>query len=200
MRSYRKLAQRVINFEPRDWADVTADPRWHVDQMVVPLGTEKPGAPQADGLYDVAQRLLQTYEVADPAMVRAVYDPQARLDGRDMLLVGRLWFFRFPMGVRVGGVHDGLDVIDGAQVQRFGWHYRTLEGHLERGQMNYAVVKYLDDGRVEFRMSAYSQRGRILNPVMLIGFLLFVRWLQLRFYERAVQRMLTFTAARTEHT
>jgi uncharacterized protein (UPF0548 family) len=123
--------------------------------------------------------------------VRAVYDAAAPLEGRDMLLVGRFYGLRFPMGVRIGGVVDGSDELDGAPVHRFAWHYRTLDGHLERGQMDYEVVKYLEDGRVEFRMAAYSQRGPIRNPIVRAGFALFGRRTQLRFYARASQRMRT---------
>jgi len=198
-RSYRKLHTRAVNYEPISWAEASVDPQWHVDQRVVRLATETPGPPQPHGTYAIARQLLQTYEVADPAMVRAMYDASAPLEGRDMLLIGRLCGMRFPMGVRVSGVFDGLDVIYGEPVQRFAWHYRTLDGHLERGQMNYEVVKYLNDGRVEFRMAAYSQRGPITNPVTFVGFMLFGRALQLRFYAHAVKRMLHFTAARADN-
>lgn len=195
-RSYRKLHTRAINYEPITWTEASVDPQWHVDHQSVLLATEKPGPPQPQGPYAIARQMLQNYEVADPLMVRAMYDASAPLEGRDMLLVGRLCGMRFPMGVRVGDVFDGPDELDGEPVQRFSWHYRTLEGHLERGQMNYEVVKYLNDGRVEFRMAAYSQRGPITNPVTFLGFMLFGRALQLRFYTRAVERMLHVTAAR----
>ena len=134
--------------------------------------------------------------MADPALVRAVYDAAAPLDGRDMLLVGRFLGLRFPMGVRVGGVVEGPDAVEGAPVHRFAWHYRTLEGHLERGQMDYEVVKELDSGRVRFRILAYSQRGPIGNPVVRAGFALFGRPTQTRFYARALQRMRALTAER----
>ncbi len=199
-RTHKKLATRAVNFVPMSWDEAAQEPHWHIDQKVVLLPSEEPGPPLPDGPYARARKLLETYEVADPSMVRAVYDPTAPLDGRDMLLVGRLCGLRFPMGVRIGGVHDGPDVLDGWPVHRFGWHYRTLEGHLERGQMNYEVVKYLTDGRVEFRMAAYSQRGVISNPVTLLGFLMFGRWLQLRFYRRAAARMATLTAERITAT
>lgn len=113
-----------------------------------------------------------------------------------MLLVGRFAGLRFPMGVRVGGVVDGVDPEQGGRSHRFAWHYRTLEGHLERGQMDYEVVKDTDTGRVEFRMAAYSQRGRIDNPVVRAGFALFGRPTQLRFYARALERMRRFVAER----
>lgn len=194
-RSYRALSKRAVNYEPITWDEAAVDPRWHVDHQSVILATEKPGPPQPQGPYAIARQMLHNYEVADPLMVRALYDASRPLEGRDMLLVGRLWGMRFPMGVRVGGVFDGVDLLEGEPVERFSWYYRTLEGHIERGQMNYEVVKYLNDGRVEFRMAAYSRRGPIANPVTFLGFLMFGRALQLRFYTRAVERMTRLTAA-----
>ncbi|MFU8839246.1 MAG: DUF1990 family protein [Nitriliruptoraceae bacterium] len=195
-RAYGDLHGRAVNFTPVGWERAAADPAWRVDRQQTPLPSEAPGPPQPGGPFEVARALLRSYEVADPALVRAVYDAAAPLDGRDMLLVGRFYGLRFGMGVRVGGVIDGPDELDGAPVHRFSWHYRTLDGHLERGQMDYEVVKYLEDGRVEFRIAAYSQRGPIPNPVVRVGFGLFGRATQLRFYARAARRMQTLTAAR----
>ncbi|MEX2550037.1 MAG: DUF1990 family protein [Nitriliruptoraceae bacterium] len=189
-----------MNFEPIAWEEAVSDPRWQVDRRCIALPSEAPGPPQPGGPFAVACGLLESYEMADPALVRAVYDAAAPLDGRDMLLVGRFYGLRFPMGVRVGGVFDGPDEVDGAPVHRFVWHYRTLEGHLERGQMDYEVVKHLEDGRVEFRIAAYSQRGPIRNPIVRLGFAFFGRCTQLRFYARASERMRTLTAQAADRT
>jgi uncharacterized protein (UPF0548 family) len=196
LRAYDDLHTREVNFEPVGWERAAADPAWHADRHHTPLPGEAPGEPQPGGPFEIARDLLHSYEVADPTLVRAVYDAASPLEGRDLLLVGRFYGLRFPMGVRIGGVVDGVDELDGAPVHRFAWHYRTLDGHLERGQMDYEVVKYLEDGRVEFRMAAYSQRGPIRNPIVRAGFALFGRRTQLRFYARASQRMRTLTAAR----
>ena len=194
--AYERLGALEVNFTPMRWEEAAAAPTWRADRRRIDLPSEPPGPPVAGGPYNVARMLLWTYEVADPALVRAVYDASAPLEGRDMLLVGRFAGLRFPMGVRVGGVVDGVDPQDGDRVHRFAWHYRTLEGHLERGQMEYEVVKDAASGRVEFRMAAYSQRGRIDNPVVRAGFALFGRPTQLRFYARALQRMRRLTAER----
>lgn len=196
VRVFDDLHDREVNFQPVGWDHVVADPAWRVDRQHTDLPTEIPGPPQPGGPFEVARGLLLRYEVADPALVRAVYDAKTPFEGRDMLLVGRFFGLHFPMGVRVGGVVDGPDEVGGVPVHRFAWHYRTLEGHLERGQMDYEVVKYLEDGRVEFRIAAYSQRGSIRNPIVRAGFTLFGRRTQLRFYDRASQRMRTLTAAR----
>ena len=193
---FERLARLEVNFTPMSWEQADEDPSWRADRRRVDLPSEPPGPPLAGGPFAVARALLWTYEVADPALVRAVYDAAAPLDGRDMLLVGRFAGLRFPMGVRVGGVVDGPGVEDGAAVHRFAWHYRTLQGHLERGQMDYEVVKELASGRVSFRMAAYSQRGEITNPVVRAGFAVFGRPTQLRFYARALERMRRLTAER----
>jgi uncharacterized protein (UPF0548 family) len=196
VRAFSDLHTRRVNFDPVGWEHALSDPAWRVDRHRTQLPAEAPGPPQPGGPFEVARQLLRSYEVADPALVRAVYDAAAPFDGRDMLLVGRFYGLRFPMGVRIGGVIDGPAEVDGAPIHRFAWHYRTLDGHLERGQMDYEVVKYLEDGRVEFRMAAYSQRAAIRNQIVRVGFALFGRRTQLRFYARAAERMRTLTAAR----
>ena len=64
----------------------------------------------------------------------------------------------------------------------WGWCYRTLRGHLERGQMDYEVRKWLDTGAVEFRIAAISHRARVGNPLVRLGFRLLGRREQLKFY------------------
>jgi uncharacterized protein (UPF0548 family) len=196
VRRYDDLHTRGVNFVPVGWERAVADPAWQVDRHHTQLLPEPPGPPRSGGPFEVARDLLRDYRVADPALVRAVYDAAAPLEGRDMLLVGHFLGLRFPMGVRVGGVVDGPDELDGSPVHRFAWYYRTLDGHLERGQMDYEVVKHLEDGRVEFRIAAYSQRGPIPNPFVRAGFALFGRRTQVRFYARACQRMRELTARR----
>ncbi len=75
----------------------------------------------------------------------------------------------------------------------FGWSYRTLEGHVEQGQMDWEVRKWVDTGAVDFHVRAVSRPAAIANPIIRIGF-----WF-LRRHERAVflnstdRRMLTLT-------
>lgn len=119
--------------------------------------------------------LLWAQTAADPALVRAVGDEHAPIDGLDLLLVGRYFGLRFPMGVRIGRVGDGC------------------------GTMDDEVATYLDDGRVEFRIAASSQPAT--NPIVRAGLLLFGRPTQLRVSARALQRRQTLTAAKlTEST
>jgi hypothetical protein len=106
-----------------------------------------------------------------------------------MLLELRFYGLRFHVGVRVGGTRDETAAIDGRQVRIWGWNYRTLQGHLEMGQMDYEVWKWLDDGAVEFRIHAVSRAAAIRNPIIRLGFRLVGRREQLRFARHACRRM-----------
>lgn len=197
LRQLPALAARQVNFAPLTFDEAAAAPDWQVDHRRCPLPAERPGAPHEGGSFLEARDLLITYGFADPRRVRAIYDPATPFRGRDMLLVGRFLFLRFPMGVRVGGVVEGPATLDGRPVHHFRWHYRTLDGHLERGEMAYELVKWTDTGEVEFRIAAYSQRGPIRNPVVRLGFAVFARRTQLRFYDGVMARMQHLTRQRT---
>ena len=45
------------------------------------------------------------------------------------------------------------------------WHDRTLEGHLEREQMDDEVVQCREDARGELRLAASSPRGQVQDPI-----------------------------------
>jgi uncharacterized protein (UPF0548 family) len=190
------LEGRSINFEPVSFDEAAGNPSWRTDRRVDQLPGEPPGEPVDGGPFLVARKALIDYEFADPKLIHAVYDAAVPFDGRNMLLVGRFLGLRFPMGVRVGGVVDGVDDTPAGPAHRFAWFYRTLEGHLEEGQMDYEITKLIDTGEVHFRISAYSRRGRIENPVVRLGFELFGRREQLRFYDRSVERLRTIVEER----
>jgi uncharacterized protein (UPF0548 family) len=77
----------------------------------------------------------------------------------------------------------------------WGYGYRTLEGHFERGQIDFTIHKNLTTGTVQFRIHAVSQTGRIRNPFYWLGFKLFGRWLQRRFARESLRRMQRLVAA-----
>ena len=112
-----------------------------------------------------------------------------------MLLDVHFWGLRFRFGVRVSGVVDELRQVEGNGVRVWGWSYATLQGHLEKGQMDYAVWKWLDTGAVEFRIHVVSRSSRIGNPLIRLGFRLFGRREQVRFAKRACERMACLLAA-----
>lgn len=183
------LSERDVNFQPVPWDVASADPSWRIDVRSGPMPGEEPGSPVPGGSFLTARRALIDYEFADPRLVRAVYDAALPLEGRNMLLVGRFLGLRFHMGVRIGGVVDRAGAVDGRPVHRFAWHYRTLEGHLEQGQMDYELIKWTDSGEVRFRIRAYSRRAPIANPLVRLGFMAFGRREQLRFHRRSFDRL-----------
>ena len=113
--------------------------------------------PLAAGSWQIARRLMSGYEFADPSIVRAYYDPTIPLERRNMLL--RLQAFgvvRFFVGVRVGEVYERTREVGGKHARVWGWNYRTLEGHVEIGQMDWEVWKWLDDGHVELHPHQFT--------------------------------------------
>jgi uncharacterized protein (UPF0548 family) len=184
------LSRRSPNYA-EDAAPPLVSAGWHQDDVRIRLGRENPGEIAPGGLAETAAVLVNSYEFADPAILRAVYRYPGDLVGRDMLLVGRFLVLQFVMGVRITEQHD--DVVDGEH--RRGWTYQTLEGHLEQGKLTYEIVKDLASGRVAFRIFAYSRRAPIRNPLVALGFRLFGRRTQLRFYTAALERLARLTAA-----
>jgi hypothetical protein len=71
----------------------------------------------------------------------------------------------------------------------WGWSYRTLEHHLERGRLVYEVVKNTTTGKVEFVITGVSSRADIRNPVIALGFGVFGRFTQRRFYRVISHRL-----------
>jgi uncharacterized protein (UPF0548 family) len=183
------LRERDVNFDadrPREG--------WHVDELSQPLARERPGPPEPGGAWERAQDLMRHYQVADPAIVRAFYDDSEPLRGRTMLLELRLWRLRFPVGVRVDAVYDEERSVDGRSVRVSGWSYRTLEGHLEMGELSWEVWKWQDSGAVEFRIHAFSRAAPTDSLLVRLGFRLFGRREQLRFYRHACARMASMTS------
>jgi uncharacterized protein (UPF0548 family) len=198
-RALDQLHDKDLNFDSEQAAGFTAANGWRIDDYRQPLPTEPPGPPLPAGSWEVARQLTRDYEFADPSIVRAVYYPDPPLEQRDMLLEGRFLGLRFYFGCRVGGVNDATRTIDGRRVRVWGWNYRTLQGHLEMGQMDFEVWKWLDAGDVEFRIHATSKPASIPNPMIRFGFRLFGRPMQVRFARHACQRMARLTAAELGH-
>lgn len=194
-RALAELQRRGRNFSPREHPRISAK-GWTVDHYRQPLPSEAPGPPALGGPWETAQQVIASYEFADPKLIRAHYDPSAPLMGRDMLLVGRFYGLRFHMGVRISGVVDRETVIDDRRIRVWGWHYDTLEGHLEAGRMDFQAWKWLDTGEVEFRIRRAVRPGRVPSPVVRLGLRVFGRWMQDRFVRRACKRMVRFVNER----
>ena len=194
-RALAAIRGRPFNFEPDGLEARAHAGGWNVDDHRVSLPSEDPGPPAAEGSFAIARRLMTDYEFADPRLVRGFYDPDALLDGREMLLSIRFYGMRFQVGVRVMAVVDEDREIDGRPARVFGWGYGTLDGHIERGRMDYELRKWRDTGEVEFRIHVVSQRGPIRNPIVRWGFRIFARREQLRFARTCCARMASMTAA-----
>ena len=166
------------------------------DALCQPLPGEPPGEPVPDGPWAVARRLVEEYRMADPAIVRARWDPDAAFVGRVMVLQLRLWrILHVHARVRVTRVWDEERVVDGRRARVFGFEYETLPGHLEIGRMDYEVLKFRDDGAVQFRLHARSRASGDGAWWARIGFLLFGRREQVRFYFRCCARIARLTAS-----
>lgn len=183
-----RLQQLRPNFEPHELPKVRRDP-WHIDDYCEPLPEEAPGEPQPEGSFEIAKRLLCDYEFADRKRVCAYYDAHAPLAGRDMLLELRYLVLRVRVGVRVSHLFDELREVDGRPARVWGWAYQTLEGHPERGQMDYQLWKWLETGAVEYRIHAVSQMAEIRDPILHFGFRLVGRREQVRFARNSGVRL-----------
>jgi uncharacterized protein (UPF0548 family) len=194
VRVWRGLANTQVNYS----ADEVRRPSWTLDTYGIALPMERPGAPEPGGTWEHACRLVRDYEFSPPEIVRALYDPAAPLLGRDMLLEARFHGMHFYCGVRVTEVVD--ETRDAAD-RIWGWAYETLEGHLERGKVAYEVVKRQNTGEVQFVISCHAQGAPTLDRITLLGWRLFGRRTQLRFYRRCGERLRHFVEAelRGEH-
>jgi uncharacterized protein (UPF0548 family) len=188
-RALAELAGRPLNVDPEELAAASTRTGWHVDDYRRPLAPEPPGEPLAAGSFAIARRLMTDYAFADPAIVRAVFDPAGGLANRNMLLQVRFGPLRFLVGCRVGAITDETRSVGRRAVRVWGWSYGTLAGHFERGTMDFAVWKWLDDGAVEFRIHVVSRAARVGNPLVRLGFRIVGRREQVRFARRACERM-----------
>jgi uncharacterized protein (UPF0548 family) len=198
MRDDRALAAlrgAALNFEPQPLDCYTPDRGWHADAVSQQLPGEPPGDPTPGGSWEIARRIIVEYRMADPAIVRATWEPGRPLLGREMLLELRLFrLISVHAGVRVTRVWDEHRVSGGREARVFGFEYATLAGHVERGRMDYEVCKRLDDGAVEFRLHSHSRASEEGALWVRLGFRLFGRREQLRFYRRCCERMARLTA------
>jgi uncharacterized protein (UPF0548 family) len=193
-RRLAELERKPLNFDVASLADASVHSGWAITDLCQPLAGEPPGKPLADGSWQIARRLMSGYEFADPSIVRAYYDPAVPLERRNMLLkLQAAGIAHVFVGVRVGDVYEQTREVEGRSARIWGWNYRTLEGHVEMGQMDWQVWKWLRDGRVEFRVHAVSRAARIPNPIVRLGFHLLRGRERRAFLESTKRRMRTFT-------
>jgi uncharacterized protein (UPF0548 family) len=185
------LGGRPVNYDPD--APHRPEDGWRHDDYCEPLPREPPGEPVDGGSFAVAKRLLTEYRIADPRIVRAFYDHDAPLEGRDMLLQLRWLVFHVYAGCRVAEVVDETREVGGRRVRVWGWPYRTLEGHVEQGEMSWQIWKWTDTGEVQFRIHSYSRFARGGNPFLALGMRVIGQRERDRYLAGACRRMAELT-------
>jgi Domain of unknown function (DUF1990) len=184
------LHDRPLNFRP----ETLNGPGWEHDDYRQPLVSEQPGPPEPGGSWETAVGLSQSYAFADPSLVEARFDPHVPLEQREMLLILHALGARIYAGVRVSAAGDETRSEGGREARVSFWNYRTLEGHVESGQRDFEVWKWLDTGAVEFRTHALSRPAET-NAIVQLGFRLLGRHKQVEFGRRACARMALLTEA-----
>lgn len=184
-----EYSQAKSSFDEQRVSEYTAEHGWHIDDYEQELPPEQPGIPESGGSFGAAQQVLRNYSFPPPNLITGIFLPDSPLQDRVMVLRARFLVFTFWFGVRVGGVVGEIRPLpDGEYEAVWGYHYTTLEGHYEQGQIEFTVHKYLNSGRVVFKIHAISKTGHIRNPLYRLGFRLFGRMLQRRFAFQSLAR------------
>ena len=191
-----EVRAREVNIDLSRIAEYTPENGWNADDVRKALPSESPGDPEPGGSWETARTIARDYDFAEPSVVEGVFDRDEPLEERTMLLILHYHGLKIRVGVRVGDVYDEERELDGRRGRVFGWNYRTLEGHVEMGQMDWQVWKFLDSGEVVFRISSFSRRAGRGNPLLRLGFRLIGRREQLRFLKLTSERMARLTAER----
>jgi uncharacterized protein (UPF0548 family) len=187
---------RGVNFDLSRLADYPPENGWNSDDVRKALPSEPAGDPVPGGSWETARRIARNYDFADPSIVEGIFDPDEPLEDRTMLLILHFHALRIRVGVRVGEVYDEPRELDGRPGRVFGWNYRTLDGHVERGQMDWQVWKFPDSGEVLFRIHSCTRPAGRGNVLLRIGFRLVGRREQLRFLKLTSERMARLTEER----
>jgi uncharacterized protein (UPF0548 family) len=184
-----QLAELPFNFDPSSEPEI--DAAWLRDEYTVRLPPEAPGGVVEGGSFEIAKDYLYAYRFPNPRRIVGYFDRQAPLHGRDMLLRASFAGFVFEFGVRVVKVMD--EQIDSAAgpVAVWGYGYRTLEGHWEKGEICFCVEKHLDSGRVTVTTRSHSRVATIPNVLHRAGFRLAGRSLQKEFARDGMHRTRT---------
>jgi uncharacterized protein (UPF0548 family) len=190
------LRGRPLNLDLARREEYTAENGWHTDDVRRALPSERPGEPEPGGSWETARRIARDYDFAEPSIVEGIFDRDEPLEDRTMLLILHFHRLRIGVGVRVGDVYDEERDLDGRTGRVFGWNYRTLQGHVEQGQMDWQVWKFPDTGEVMVRICSFSRPAEGGNPFKRLGFKLFGRREQLRFLALTSERMARLTAER----
>ena len=183
-------AHARVNYDYENVREYTSATGWRIDHYATDLPAEAPGPPMAHGSFAAAQDVMRRYAFPPPDLITGYFDPSQPLEKRIMVLRAHFLVFNFYFGVRVVDVVDEAALASPAGPERvWGYGYRTLEGHFERGQIDFSIHKNLATGALQFRIHAVSQKGTIRNPFYWLGFKVFGRMLQRRFARQSLVRM-----------
>lgn len=183
------IEQLPFNVDLQRHDEFTVEKGWKVDKSETSLPAERPGDVEAHGSFSAARGVLRDYRFPPPNLITGIFVPEGPLEQRVMLLRARFLFFTFYFGVRVSAVVDEeRGVLDGKE-RVWGYRYATLDGHFERGEIEFLIIKNLHAGDVRFTISSVSQTATIANIFYRFGFALFGRHLQLRFARESLVRM-----------
>ena len=189
-------ARAAVNYDFSRQHEYTSAAGWRLDDYETDLPSEAPGPPAAAGPFAAAQDVLRRYAFPPPDLITGFFAPDGPLEKRVMVLRAHFLVFNFYFGVKVSGVTDEAARPTPAGPERvWGYGYRTLQGHFERGQIDFTVHKNLASGAVRFCIHAVSQPGQIRNPFYWVGFKLFGRRLQRKFARESLRRMRELVAA-----
>ena len=186
----------TVNYDYEHQHEYTSATGWCLDDYATDLPAEGPGVPSPAGAFAAAQYVLRHYAFPPPNLITGFFSPDQPLEKRVMVLRAHFLVFDFYFGVRVSEVIDeaARPGPDGPE-RVWGYGYRTLEGHFERGQIDFSIHKNSTTGAVQFRIHVVSQSGQIRNPFYWVGFKLFGRMLQRRFAHQSLARMRRLVAA-----
>lgn len=186
-----------VNYDFSRQNEYTSETGWRLDDYETDLPAEAPGPPEEAGSFAAAQDVLRRYAFPPPDLITGIFNPEGPLEKRIMVLRAQFLFFKFYFGVRVSEVtNEEARATPNGPERVWGYGYRTLEGHFERGQIDFTIHKNLDSGAVQFQIHAVSQPGRIRNPFYWVGFKLFGRSLQRKFARESLRRMKELVAAK----
>lgn len=174
------LPRRGVTFDPTQ----VGGPPWRVDRHRDVVGHELPGPPVPGAVWEAACEVVRDYDFVPPELLRAAYR-RGPLVGRDILLIGHAGPVCVLMGVRVTSLVNESD----ATHCTWGWAYRTLEGHLQCGEVRYRVTKDLRTGEVAFAADVTWRPAPELGPGLRLAWTLLGRRRQRRFYPRLGQRV-----------
>ena len=183
-------ADTKVNYDFARQNEYTSATGWRLDDYETDLTPEAPGPPAPAGSFAIAQDVLRRYAFPPPDLITGIFKPDGPLENRVMLLRAHFLVFNFYFGVRVSEVtNEAARAMPNGPERVWGYGYRTLEGHFERGQIDFTIHKNITSGAVQFRIHAVSQPGQIRNPFYWVGFKLFGRALQRKFARESLRRM-----------